>query len=236
MKKRESVHTDVIMDVSGIKNLGLDCVLRRGSAEILENTGTALLLRDRVSGVYLLACEDAEAGLELLDRSVGMSCALLIVTNYALGMAAFERYGFLGKLACYQVAYFGEKPLPDPGLLIRTAEESDLPLLIENYHLITPEELRMVVERRSILLGYRDGQPVGFIGEHLEGSMGILFVFPEYRRRGFGTALQKALIARTMEQGRIPFGQVAEDNHASLCLQEKLGMTRSDERIVFMWR
>jgi len=93
-----------------------------------------------------------------------------------------------------------------------------------------------VVERGSILLGYHRGDLVGFIGEHLEGSMGLLYVFPAYRRQGFGAELQKHLIRKTMEEGFVPFGQVEKNNQASLCLQKKLGMTQSDQLIVWMWR
>ena len=77
---------------------------------------------------------------------------------------------------------------------------------------------------------------MGFIGEHLEGSMGLLYIFPEYRRKGFGTVLETYLIAKTMEDGYIPFGQVEKDNLRSLSLQKKIGMTTSDNLIVWMWR
>ena len=102
--------------------------------------------------------------------------------------------------------------------------------------MISPEELARVVGRGSILLGYHGDRLVGFIGEHLEGSMGLLYVFPEFRRRGFAAALQRRLIARTMERGFVPFGQVERDNLASLRLQEKFGMTRSERLIVWMWK
>ena len=134
------------------------------------------------------------------------------------------------------MAYYGEKPAAGGEITVRTAGEQDLPMLTENYRLISPEELEKVVRRGSLLIGYDGDQPVGFIGEHLEGSMGILYVFPEFRRRGFGAALQARFIARTMEEGYIPFGQVEKSNHASLCLQKKLGMTQSDHLIVWMWR
>ena len=224
------------MDISGIDTLGLDRVLRRGSGEILAEQKDALLIRDRISGACFLACDDAETGIPLLERTIGQSCNLLMVSNHSLGNTVFERFGFSEKLECYQVAYYGEKPADGTELRFRAAEEHDLPLLIENYHLISPEELQEVVNRRSVLLGYYKDQPVGFIGEHLEGSMGILYVFPEYRRRGFGTALQRHLIAETMDKGFIPFGQVEKDNAASLNLQERVGMTRSGNLIIWMWK
>lgn len=224
------------MDINGIDYLGLDRVIRRGTGTILAASARGMMVRDSVSGAYLLACEDAEAGLPILDRFADRDCKLLMVSNAALGQTAFERYGFAEKLECYQVAYYGEKPRPDTSLCVRTAEESDLKVLTEHYQMISEEELAAVVRRRSILLGYEQGRLVGFVGEHLEGSMGLLYVLPAFRRRGFGTALQTHCIIRTMEQGFVPFGQVEKDNQSSLLLQKKIGMTQSENLIVWMWK
>ena len=224
------------MDIDGIDYLGIKRVLERGSGRIITEQENALLAHDRVSGAYFLACEDREPGIMLLDRYIGSGCDLLMVSNAELGQATFERYGFSEKLECYQVAYYGEKPAIDTELSVRTADEDDLPMLIENYHMLSPKELTEIVRRKSVLLGYCRERLVGFIGEHLEGSMGLLYVFPEYRHRGFGTALQTYLIAKTMEQGFIPFGQVEKDNKDSLRIQEHLGMTISDNLIVWMWK
>ena len=222
-------------DLRAIDFLGLDRVLRRGSGEITSEEERALLVYDRVSGAHLLACGDGAAGEKLLERRA-WDCALLMVSDYALGLKIFEKYGFSEKLVCRQVAYFGEKPAQDGRLSVRTATEKDLPMLTKHYDLISEKELESVVSRGSVLLGYRENCPVGFVGEHLEGSMGLLYVFPEFRRRGFGGELQKQMIAKTMEEGFVPFGQVEKDNRASLALQKKLGMTLSDRLIVWMWR
>ena len=139
-------------------------------------------------------------------------------------------------MECYQVAYYGEKPPCGAALTVRAADVGDLPMLLENYQLISPEELEEVVRRQGVLLGYDGDRLIGFIGEHLEGSMGLLYVFPDYRRRGFAAMLQTQLIARTLERGFLPFGQVEKSNRASLALQRKLGMARSDDLIVWMWK
>ena len=224
------------MNIHGIDCLGLDRVLKRGSGEIIAEQDNALLIRDSVSGAYLLACEDTAAGLRVLDRNIRPDCGLLMVSNEALGKEAYSRYGFSGKLECFQVAYYGEKPPADSRISVRAAEERDLRMLVRNYRLVSREELGKAVARRSVLLGYHQDQLIGFIGEHLEGSMGMLYVFPEFRHKGFGAALQSHLIAKTMEEGYIPFGQVEKENHASLCLQKKLGMTQSENLIVWMWK
>ena len=62
------------MDISGIKYLGIDRVLKRGTGEILADPGDALLVRDNVSGACLLACEDETAGAVLLDRYIRPDC------------------------------------------------------------------------------------------------------------------------------------------------------------------
>lgn len=224
------------MDLYGIEYLGIDRVIRRGSGEILFESEDALLVRDNVSGAYMLACEDENTGIQLLDRYIGEDCGLLMVSDHKLGIAAYDKFGFSGKLECYQVAYYGKKPEIKTGLTVREAGENDLDMLVKNYDLISPDELERVIARKSVLLGYHEDRLVGFIGEHLEGSMGLLYVFPEFRRRGFGEALQTHLIADTIDKGFIPFGQVEKDNSASLALQKKLGMTVSENLIVWMWK
>lgn len=51
----------------------------------------------------------------------------------------------------------------------------------------------------------------------------MLYIFPEFRRKGFATVLEKIYIAKTIEKGFIPFGQVEKDNKESLELQVYIG-------------
>ena len=224
------------MDIHGIDYLGIDRVLKRGSGEILYKEDNALLVKDNISGAYFLACTDVSTGLSVLDKYIDKDCNLLMVSDYNLGTIAFDKYGFAEKIECYQVAYYGDKPSTDTKLSIRTATIGDLPMLTKNYHMLSEEELEQIVLRESILLGYYENELVGFVGEHLEGSMGLLYVFPKFRHRGFGSALQRHLMAKTMDEGYVPFGQVEKNNLASLNLQKKLGMTISDNLIVWMWK
>ena len=216
--------------------LGFDRVLRRGTGRVLEETGSMLFLYDTVSKAHFLACDDIDTGLAVLDRHNSRQISLLMVTDIELGRAAFRRYGFSDRLECRQAAWYGKTPEPDPEISVRTAGRDDLPLLIETYDLISPEEMEQVVERGSILLGYHRERLIGFIGEHLEGSMGLLYVFPEFRGQGFGAALEKICISETLKKSFIPFGQVEKDNQASLALQKRIGMTVSDRLLCWMWR
>lgn len=52
------------------------------------------------------------------------------------------------------------------------------------------------------------GKPVGFIGEHLEGSMGLLEILPGYRGKGYGTELESFMICHMLEKGQRPFARL----------------------------
>ena len=79
------------MDIRGIEYLGIDRVLKRGSGEVIVSRDEALLVRDSVSGGYLLACEDPAAGLPLLDRYAGKDCRLLMVSPSTAAEASAPR-------------------------------------------------------------------------------------------------------------------------------------------------
>ena len=215
------------MNLNDIDFLGIDRVLKRGTGKILEEREGALLAFDEVSGGYFLACDDIALACSIIDLYAD-KCELLMCTNIEVGRAVLERFGFKGTLECYQVAYYGEPPEASTRLTVRVADKSDLPFLTKTYHLIDEEEMAKVVGRGSLLLAYEGKNLVGFIGEHLEGSMGLLYILPEHRRKGFATELEKLYIKKTIERGFIPFGQVEKSNAASLILQEKLGLVKSD--------
>lgn len=47
------------------------------------------------------------------------------------------------------------------------------------------------IKTNTMLGAFIDKKLVGFIGTHEEGSIGILEVLPQYRKRGIGEMLQK---------------------------------------------
>ena len=84
--------------------------------------------------------------------------------------------------------------------------------------------LRARMEEGRVFGAFIDNQLAGFIGEHSEGTYGILEVIPQFRRRGVAYALERHIIAHLMAQGRVPYCQVKSENAASLALQSQLGV------------
>ncbi|WP_051594054.1 GNAT family N-acetyltransferase [Butyrivibrio sp. AE3003] len=224
------------MDLTTIENLNIDRVIKRGTAQIIERADDAILLKDTMSKALMLACDDVAKGIEILERNNGEAKPLIMISNAELGHMVAEKFAYENVMECYQLAYLSkEPPKADDVLEYKTATMEDFPLISREYGLVSEEELKELIERGNIVMGYENSSPVGFIGEHMEGSVGLLQVLQEHRRKGYGTVLEIEMIRRTLEKGYIPFGQVVVGNTASLELQKKLGLTKSEGTIFWMW-
>ena len=216
---------------------GLQRVLDRGTACVLEQSRHGLFIRDTVSGGYLLAVEETEVGIRWLQAHGQAAYSLLeICGNRALADYAQARYGLRTMLCCRQAVYrHAAPPATAVRLHTRRAGPGDLPMILRWYDMLSEEELRAVLGRGNLLVGETAGHAVGFVGEHLEGSMGMLFVLPAFRGQGFGAALESAMIRHTLRQGYRPFCQVETENEASMSLQKKLGLERSEEELYWLF-
>jgi len=206
-----------------------------GSAEILERGRGGLFLRDRRSGAYMLAARDEALGTQWLRRHEGTGYRLLTVCTAPLRDYARRRYG-LDSTNCLQAAYRRpEVPARETALRLRPAAAGDFPFVERHYGMLGACELRRTIEDGRLWIGEEEGAAVGFIGEHLEGSIGMLFVLPAHRGKGYAADLERAMIARQLRRGLEPFCQVIEGNAASAALQRKLGLTFSSGRIYWLY-
>ncbi|MEM5769829.1 MAG: GNAT family N-acetyltransferase, partial [Bacillota bacterium] len=124
---------------------------------------------------------------------------------------------------------------PGPGVTLRVLEPEHLEFVLTQYS--HPTDRAYVASRiaEGMLGAYVDGRLAGFIGTHAEGTMGMLEVLPEYRRMGLAYTLEAALIGRQLARGYVPHAQIVCDNTPSLRLQEKLGMTFSEQPLVWLF-
>lgn len=203
--------------------------LRRGVGELLYESGAAVLLRHR-PGAFLLYCTDTAEGMRALAPI--RACALLTTNDRDVALHAQARFSLSGRGECYFVVYEKATPPVVPKRLdIRPPDDEAMRLIRSHYDLASDEELAIVRQRGDLLCGYLDGTLAGFIGRHQEGSLGMLYVFPRFRRLGLAAELEARAIARCLAQGDLPYADIFTDNAASLALQRKLGFTvREDMR------
>ena len=64
--------------------------------------------------------------------------------------------------------------------------------------------------------------------------MGLLLIFPEYRRRGYAEELEGYMTNVILSEGRVPYAHIIEDNYKSVNLQKKLGFSVADEKVYWL--
>lgn len=212
-------------------------IARRGTGELFLCTADAIIMREPSSGVVLFHAKNemaARAALEKIPRAKLYS--VHGEQNARLVMDAMRIQSVDGLEKCHQARYMrDEAPAPVSGVELHVLDEAYIDTVARHYGGVDdPSYVRQRVEAGVVMGAFVDGALAGFIGTHTEGSMGMLEIFPEYRRRGLGYALEAGQIRRFLERGMIPFCQVVDGNVASLRLQEKLGMTFSDEPVYWM--
>lgn len=90
------------------------------------------------------------------------------------------------------------------------------------------------IKEKRIWGMYIDGVLAGFAGFHHEGSLGMLEILPEYRRRGLGYTMLAFLIDVCLSEGRVAYGQVIDGNEASAKLQAKLGLEKCELPVIWV--
>ena len=224
--------------LSGNRLLYIDMleVLRRGTAQIRRAGPDGVLLYDPPSEVWFLDAETPAA----LDEMLPMLDGCVILTGHQMWykdkLAA--HFGFQTEQTCRQSAWLAPQPPVVPSFdgELRWLDRSWAVWTEEHYsHSFGGVSYMEDAIDRGMLGAFVDGQPAGFIATHIEGSMGMLEVLPEYRRRGIGEALLLAMTASCLERGIYPYGQVWADNDPSLALQRKVGMTLSEELLFWLF-
>ena len=164
---KESLH---YLRQDPVLNMGLLEPLRLGTAEILQARADGMLLRETKSGVYMLSAAGAEEGLRLLEQLD--HCEVLVVCQQPLAEPARERFGLPTVLECYQTAYLSQEALPVSGkVTLGRPSLREFERIKASYHLLPEEELVMIYQQGDLFGGYAGGDLIGYVGQHLEGSM-----------------------------------------------------------------
>jgi len=208
----------------------------RGSGEVLARTEGGLLLLDRVGGVPML-CADHGRAVRALEPALPAGTHILVSDCSPMDDWLMEKRGLDGRSVCNNVVYLGQKPVPvQTDIELRPLPLSEAERVSENYPLHDLETIRIFIGEGRLLGGYRGEELVGFLGWHEEGSMGLLHVFAPFRRRGYAYAMEGLQINMMLGRGELPFGQVIQGNDASMALQLKLGFTREDRTVSWLYR
>lgn len=223
-------------------------MLKNGKNRFLYAEEDGVLFQDDrgfyEKGTYVFAAEnDAVARKILLSlpfeerKNVGQG--VLACHGEKIAEICKEFFGYDRVTPCYQVVYDCNEKRELKGLVrFEKLSEKYLPLVIRTYDKESPDALKRLAEKGMIEAAFAtiDGEEkfVGYIGQHPEGSMGMLYVFPEFRRRGYASELESREINIVSEEGRVPYAHIIEDNYKSFALQNKLGAKVASDKVVWM--
>ena len=217
------------MDFSDNIYLIVNNGIKENGSIILENNDDYAVIEDKKAHIiYLLINKEDVALLLLFNKYIDHESTICIISkyNYYLG----RHSSFLTHLSVSQFRYVGEPFILSEDYKIEEVTMDDYSYLYEKYHAIVREEGYILdAIARGMLKCVKDNKIVGFIGEHPEHTIGLLFVDESYRRIGIARELEKAMINKLLKEGKTPIDHVEKENSASLLLQSSIPHMIIDE-------
>lgn len=215
-------------------HMGIIEPINRGTAEILYAGTDGVLIKEQKSNAYMISVNNLEKGQELIEGIAECN----IITAHQRYMVEYiaDKFGLTCKLECVQAVYDNKSKLNvKEDLEIRKLGQNQTEVILEHYDKLPKNEIEELLSNGNLFGGFKDGKLIGFIGNHLEGSIGLLEVLQEYRRLGYGAALVSFMVNKMLDEGLIPFAQSEVDNKKSITLQEKLGFKISQDRLYWLF-
>ena len=207
--------------------------IRRGVAEVLAAGEYGVLLHETMSGAHMLAADTRELGEELL--SMVPSGSLWVAHQKFMVDPMLARYRLTHVYECLQAVYLSAEKQKESGeLLIRPLDVSYAGQIVAQYAHAGLAEIEGVLQRGNLFGGFLGEELAAFGGFHLEGSIGMLEVFPAYRRRGFARQLERYLMNLQLDRGRVPYAQIFMENDASVSLHRKLGFRLAAQPVYWL--
>lgn len=235
------------------KLLHMDMIelIRRGRARLVYQQEGEILLKDMVTGIYfhtrmqqLTDFKDWKLLEYLKAHDENISC--MVTHQEGMVDAIRTELGLSVSEECWQVVYTKREKMPvrglygpdgirkEDGLCIRLLDETSQDFVIEHYEIGDGSYVRSRIRNKAVYGAFYGEEIVGFAGQHEEGSLGMLFVLPEYRSRRVAAALETYMINLSVERGEVPYGHVIIGNTASEKMQENLGLCKAKGKVYWM--
>ncbi len=209
------------------KNVGMIEVLKRDKNAVIiyaEDSGVALKNCD---GIVLISLNDFSVRNKVI--SLLKSVKVAMCTDYETAKQIDGKFEINHLKGCYQAFWNKREKIPEnPRITIdkMACTDYNIKAVLENYRLgCDYDGVVKAITKYGMLGAYVEGNLAGFIGFHSELSMGMLEVFPRYRRMGLGSELLKRDINYCLDMGGVPFCHIIQDNFKSHDMCLKVGLT-----------
>ena len=203
--------------------------LKNHDVDIVLDEDKCLLFDDHTANICYILLFDINVDIDkLMSIAKKYEPTISVVSLFDLSLSD---YGFTHHLKTRQYTYEGSYLPINADYQILDVTSNDLPYLKEHYYRIGRDEtyLEEAIKRGMLKAVNEDGSIMGFIGEHPEHTMGLLFVEEKYRNRGIGRNLEYSLINRFLTHNKKAIDHVVIDNQKSNNLQNSIPSMHLDE-------
>ncbi|MBD7912957.1 MULTISPECIES: GNAT family N-acetyltransferase [Clostridium] len=217
----------------------IECI-RRGNVDILFASSEGVLIQDKYSLIYMLSAENLEIA-ERMIKLIPFEAEMVVVHQDFCCKLIENRINSNFNIACYYSVWTKKLliEIPRGEIEVRKLTKENLDIVVSSYSsidLVGKEYIEERIESENMLGAFINEKLCGFIGNHEEGSIGLLEVLEEYRGMGIATILQAEATNKALKEGRIPYGEVREENEKSLGLQKKLGFEICNDKIYWLMK
>lgn len=193
--------------------------------EILYASNHGFIIKDSDIGFLYVSFDDDNVMKEVLPNHS-------LPHYFSYDERVMDYYNDRGNtINLYQYVYDSKEKFDVSAYDIRPLTMDQLSIVKNNYKAIGPDNIEDNVKNGELLGIYEEGVLAGFMGRHPEGCIGQFLIFPEFRRKGYGEALEKAIINKMIDEKQRVFGEVLTSNAISNHLQEKIGLKRGNKTI-----
>lgn len=216
-----------------ISNIDMLEPIRRGVADIIYAADDGVIILEKISEALMAHMDDLKKFKSLINIE---NYNLFAVHQKDMAQWIKESKNLNDDFEAYQAVYMKKELIEGDFSDIRNLSLDYTDIVCKNYHSMDDTEYIQKLISKGHMWGIFEGNEMaGFAGIHSEGSMGLLEIFPEHRRKGYGYKLEAFLINYFLENGRIPFCQVIAGNENSFALQKKVGMEISKETTIWIF-
>lgn len=218
-----------------LNSVDLTELLKHENGYVLYEGREGSIVREGKSGTVISDIPDADRLCTLLKQLDPPDFDLVEVKSEETAEMIRRTFGFNGCNPCTQWVYAAEKPPKALDCDIRLLTQEYAETVGEHYH-ENYEYAQERIDAERVWGVFDDKRLAGFIGMHPEGAVGMLEIFPEYRRKGYAFALEAYLFSLHLQRGWVPYCHVIDGNNASVQLQKKLGMQCADRPAIWLWK
>ena len=194
-----------VIDADPIRYLDLTQPLARGTGQVVDADAQGALVRVALAGGgdhYTLSAQTEQRAAELialLPEDPGY-----VTWHEELCWPLLQkRFGYPGCNFCWQTAYMSASPIPVPehSFTLRALDESFYPAVRAQYTLIGDDDLMKTLQRHDVIGAFNGDTLAGFMGWHDDGTLGLLEVYPAYRRRGVASHILDLILEEAKSRG-----------------------------------